>query len=310
MLEPFRLANHGDGMAPMLRSILDGVDERTEHVGWLENEVVLLTGGGSGIGRAVVDRFLAEGARVAVLELSESKADDLAAAHGDRVHVVIGDATKLVDNRRAVAEALTVFKTLDCFVGNAGVWDWGTSLEDLPAEAIDAAFDELFGLNVKACLLGAKASLDALRATNGSMIFTASNAALWPGGGGPLYTASKHALVGLVRQLAYELCPDVRVNGVAVGGAGTDLRGPRALGLDTHRWGDMPVEDIMEQFSPLSVRAVPADYAGHYVLLASRRDSRTVTGTIVDCDGGVGIRGRREAEARRATVVGDDTGKP
>lgn len=62
------------------------------------------------------------------------------------------------------------------------------------------------------------------------MIFTLSNAAWYPGGGGPLYTASKHAATGLIRQLAYELAPKVRVNGVGPCGMASDLRGPQALG--------------------------------------------------------------------------------
>ena len=106
---------------------------------------------------------------------------------------------------------------------------WLTDTVALPPDAIDAAFDEVFHLNVKGYLLGAKAATDELRKTKGSVIFTVSNAGFWPGGGGPLYVASKHAVMGLVKQLAYELAPDIRVNGVAPGGMSTDLRGPRAL---------------------------------------------------------------------------------
>ena len=64
------------------------------------------------------------------------------------------------------------------------------------------------------------------------MVFTLSIAALRAGGGGPLYTSSKHAGIGLVRELAYELAPFVRVNGVCPAGMATDLRGPDASGLD------------------------------------------------------------------------------
>lgn len=71
-----------------------------------------------------------------------------------------------------------------------------------------------------------------LRKTGGSMIFTASIAGLNSGGGGVLYTASKHAVVGMIRQLAAELGPDIRVNGVAPGGTLTDLRGLVSLGQD------------------------------------------------------------------------------
>jgi 2,3-dihydroxy-2,3-dihydrophenylpropionate dehydrogenase/cis-2,3-dihydrobiphenyl-2,3-diol dehydrogenase len=83
-------------------------------------------------------------------------------------------------------------------------------------------------LNVKAYLLGAKAAVEPLRRTKDAIIFTASNAGFWPGGGGLLYMASKHAVVGLVKQLAYELAPDIRVNGHGLGGQ-LAVRGERTV---------------------------------------------------------------------------------
>lgn len=267
-------------------------------MGWLEDTSILVTGGGSGLGRALVARFIAEGATVGVLELSEPKTEALEAEFGDSVTVTVGDATSYGDNARAVADTVAAYGKLDVFVGNAGVWDYSTPLEALPPAALPDAFDEVFRLNVMGYLLGARASLDALRATNGSMIFTVSNAGFWPSGGGPLYVSSKHAVVGLVKQLAYELAPDVRVNGVAPGGMPTDLRGPRALGMQDRSFHTMPVDEIMERFSPLERAIAPEDYAGHYVLLASRENSLTVTGSVHNCDGGIGVRGRKEREAR------------
>lgn len=264
---------------------------------WLDDTVALITGGGSGLGRAIVERFVDEGARVGVLELDEAKAGALRSDFGDAVRVTVGDATTLDGNERAVADTVAGFGRLDVFVGNAGLWDFGMSLERLPADRLSEAFDEVFALNVKGYLLGAKAALPALRATKGSMIFTASNAAFWPGGGGPLYVASKHAVVGLVKQLAYELAPEVRVNGVAPGGMPSDLRGPRSLGLADTAWSSMPVDRIMERLSPLERPIAPSDYTGHYVLLASRANSLTVTGSVHNCDGGAGVAGRRDAEA-------------
>ena len=261
-------------------------------MGWLENSVSLVTGGGSGLGHAIVTRFINEGARVGVLEINKSKATALRTEFGDAVCVTIGDATSYADNLRAVEATAAAFGKLDSFVGNAGLWDFAMSLEDLPAEAIDAAFDEIFRLNVKGYMVGAKAAIPALRATNGSIIFTVSNAGFWPGGGGPLYVSSKHAVMGLVKQLAYELAPEIRVNGVAPGGMSTDLRGPKALGLADRSWGSMDVDGMMERSSPLHRAIAPEDYTGHYVLLASRENSLTVTGSVHNCDGGVGIRGR------------------
>ncbi len=197
-------------------------------MGWLEGKVALVTGGASGLGRAIVERFGEEGARVVILDRSRECSEELAARLGPNVAATIGDVTVLADNRRAVAEAVKHFGRLDIFVGNAGIWDFNMSLVDLPDDRIGEGFDELFSINVKGYLLGAKAAYQELAKTHGCIIYTVSNAGFYPCGGGPLYTASKHAVVGLIRQLAYELAPRIRVNGVAPGAIPTDLRGPHS----------------------------------------------------------------------------------
>jgi NAD(P)-dependent dehydrogenase (short-subunit alcohol dehydrogenase family) len=255
-------------------------------VGALEGEAVLITGGASGLGRAIVERFLEEGARIAVLDRTPERLADLAG----RVEVIGGDVRSLADNQAAVEAAVARFGKLDCAIGNAGIWDYSASLDALAPERIEAAFDELFAINVKGCLLTAKAALPALVRSSGSLIFTVSNAGFDPAGGGPLYTASKHAVVGLIRQLAYELAPTVRVNGVAPGPIETDLRGPGALGMQ-----DRSIASLnMAAFGPnIPLGKVPAtaDYTGGYVFLASRRDARPATGDVLKLDSGIGVRG-------------------
>jgi NAD(P)-dependent dehydrogenase (short-subunit alcohol dehydrogenase family) len=175
-------------------------------------------------------------------------------------------------------------------VGNAGIWDFSASLVDTPPEKLSQAFDELFSVNVKGCLLGAKAAVEALRKTRGSIIYTLSNAAFWPAGGGPIYTASKHAVHGLVRQLAYELWPDVRVNGVAPGGTMTDLRGLGALGQAETSFGEL-LKGMQQSGSLEGMRmAEPADHAGVYAFLAAGSASSQVTGAVLDSTSGMLIR--------------------
>jgi cis-2,3-dihydrobiphenyl-2,3-diol dehydrogenase len=253
--------------------------------------VALITGGGSGLGLAIVDRFVAEGARVVLLDRSRSRLDEAAARHQARVRGVEGDVRSLAANARAVAEAEAAFGKLDCAIGNAGVWDYSTALVDLPDDSIDAAFDEVFQVNVKGCLLLAKAAAPALVRSEGSLIFTISNAGFYPGGGGPLYTASKHALVGLVRQLAYELAPSVRVNAVAPGGIDTDLRGPAALGMAERSIATLKMGESAHHYSPIGRLPTAAEYAGPYVMFASRRDGAAATGAVLNADGGLGVRG-------------------
>lgn len=262
-------------------------------MGALDGQVTLITGGGSGLGRALVDRFLAEGAQVAVLERSPEKVAQLGADFGDRVLAVTGDVRSMADNEQAVAQTLARFGRLDCFIGNAAVWDHGASLLDIPPERLPDAFDELFAINVKGYLLGAKAAAPALVRSEGALIFTLSNSAFYPGGGGPLYTASKHAAVGLVRQLAYELAPKVRVNAVAPSGMASDLRGPEALGQQETRIMDSRSPDAIRAILPLQFFPAPKDFTGPYVLLASRGDNRTLSGVMINADCGLGIRGIR-----------------
>jgi NAD(P)-dependent dehydrogenase (short-subunit alcohol dehydrogenase family) len=265
-------------------------------MGWLDGSVALVTGGGSGIGRAVVARYLEEGARVGVLERFPERAKDLQAAFGDRVAAIVGDVTRMEDNRRAVAETVEAFGRLDVFVGNAGVFDNFLPLAEFPDDRLSQAFDELFAVNVKGYLLGAKAALPELARTGGSMVFTASVAGLNSGGGGAIYTASKHAVVGLIRQLAVELGPGVRVNGVAPGGTVTDLRGLAALGQDrrTH-WMTGDAEERLRAGNPLQLAMQPSDLAGAYVLLASRASGRAITGQVITVDAGAGLRRSRLA---------------
>jgi 2,3-dihydroxy-2,3-dihydrophenylpropionate dehydrogenase len=260
-------------------------------MGWLEGNVALITGGGSGIGRGVVEAFLQQGARVGVLERNAERVRDLQQL-GPQILPVLGDATSLQDNERAVSETVRAFGRLDILVCCVGIWDYFTSLQDLPKEKLSESFDELFAINVKSYLLSAKAALPELLKSEGNIIFTISNAGFYPAGGGPLYTASKFAVRGLVLQLADELAPKIRVNGVAPGGTVTDLRGVSALRQDHLSLSSIPnIEDLIRTTNPLQVVCRPEDHAWAYVYLASKERARTVTGTILHTDGGLGVRG-------------------
>jgi len=256
-------------------------------MGWLDGQVALVTGGGSGIGRAIVARFVEEGARVGVMERVAERAVSLRAEFGGSVIAVIGNAGELADNKRAVSETVAAFGRLDVFVGNAGIFDVYARIADLAEDELHRAYDELFNVNVRGCIFGARAALAALRESGGCMIFTASVAGLNSGGGGALYTASKHAVVGLIRELAVELAPGIRVNGVAPGGTMTDLRGLVTLGNDDRsQFADPAIEDRLRAGNPLRLALLPDDLAGAYVFLASRRDARGITGTILTVDAG------------------------
>lgn len=259
---------------------------------WLTGQVALVTGGAAGIGLAVVERFLAEGACVGVLDRSEGDLATIGNADG-RLIAVTGDVTSYADNVMAVRETVDTFGKLDVFVGNAGIFDYFAPLVGFDGADLSSAFDEIFAVNVKGYLLGARAAIPELLKSDGpSIIFTVSNSGFYASSGGPLYTASKHAVVGVVRELAYELAPKIRVNGVAPGGTITGLRGIEDLGQGGNVLSSVPgIADMMSVTNPLQYAQQPADHAGLYLLLASAENSRAVTGVVINSDGGLGVRG-------------------
>jgi 2,3-dihydroxy-2,3-dihydrophenylpropionate dehydrogenase len=265
-------------------------------MGWLDGKAVLSIGGASGIGRAAVKAFVAEGARVAVMDVSAEGLDGLTKDLGDAVVAVRGDATVLEDNQRAVAEAVGAFGGIDVLTYFPGIFDFGAGIVDIPAEALGAAYDELFDINVKGVLLAVKAALDELLKSEGSIVLTVSTSGFHPGSGGVLYTPSKFAVRGLVTQLAYELAPKIRVNGVAPGGTVTGIRGLKALGQEGITIKTMlPSEDAAKEMivagTPLDWDPVPETHASTYVYLASKERAPAVTGAIISSDGGIDVRG-------------------
>ena len=265
----------------------------------LRDEVIIVSGGAGGLGRALVERLLAEGALVCAFDRSESRLAELSTIYGDKLIPITGDVRSLQDNKRAVAACLTRFGKLDCAIGNAGIWDFSTQLLDLEEDSLDESFDEVFQVNVKGYLLLAKAALEALIESRGSLLFTISNAGFYPDGGGPLYTASKHAIVGLTRQLAFELAPFVRVNAVAPGGIATDLRGPDSLGMAERSIASIDLAKTAAERVPVGLLPTASDYAAAYVFFASRADNVPATGSILNYDGGFGVRGLRQAMGGR-----------
>ena len=264
--------------------------------GWLQGYVALVTGGGTGIGRAVAERFVAEGASVAVVGRQRPVLDAVVAeqAHPERWLAIEADVRDTDSMHAAVEATVAEFGKLDTLVPNAGVWDFHRQVTKLSGKEIGEAFDELFAINVKGYLLAVEAAWRELVRHNGSVVMTLSNASFYVNGGGAVYTAAKHACLGLMRELAYELAPHVRVNAVAPGGMNTDLRGPKSIGLSDRSIATSFEKRDPEQGMPIPLHhssVDPRDFTGPYVLLASREQSGTITGEAISADGGIGVRG-------------------
>lgn len=247
-------------------------------------KAIVITGASSGIGAAVAARFLTDG--YGVVALNRSEASSPSEQHGEHFVSLPGDVRSIEDNQRAVATALERFGRLDVFIGNAGVYDHKRRFQSYDERELADAFDELFSINVKGYMLGARAATPALKASNGSIIFTSSISGAIPGFGGALYVAAKHAITGLTRQLALELAPEVRVNAVAPGYVPTQLRG-----LESMAQRDAVATGPQESNMPLGRFGQLDDFAEAYLFLASAAHANLASGTVLTLDGGVSMRG-------------------
>lgn len=253
----------------------------------LDGRRAVVTGAGSGIGRAIVRRFVSEGAEVVAVVRKDA---DVPALEADGAVVVVGDVSRYETAERAVAEATARFGGLDCYIANAGLWDFHKRLEKQTPQEIEAGFNEIFGVNFLGATYGARASIAALRQSLGSLIVTGSNACFLAGGGGALYTSSKFALRGLVMQLAKEFAPEVRVNGVAPGATDTGISGPAAFGQREREMNADPSRmEVMARHMLLGRVSRPEDHTSLYVLLAARDEAPYVTGAMLLSDGGLTI---------------------
>jgi NAD(P)-dependent dehydrogenase (short-subunit alcohol dehydrogenase family) len=256
----------------------------------LKGKSVYITGGASGIGKAVIESFIEEGAVVTVLDKSAQGLDLLKEQFRENIRCIEGDVTLYEDHVRAVRTAVETFGKLDVFVANAGVFDGFAKFDEVTPKAMSDAYDLLFNINVKGYFNGSKAVVEELKKTAGNMIFTVSGVGFYPDGGGVWYTASKHAQIGLMRQLAFELAPDIRVNAVAPGGTLTALHVIPPLQTFVKQVDNETKAKSIKSRNPLRIAMTSEDHVGAYLLLASDK-SRAITGEVISSDGGLAVRG-------------------
>lgn len=256
----------------------------------LKDKVVLITGGASGIGEAVTRRFIQEGAKVGIIARSQNSLEKMEEEFGDDIVTYQGDVSRYEDNEQAVKRVVEKFGKLDVFIANAGVFDGFAKFSEVTPDALSDAYDYLLNINVKGSFFGVKAALEELQKTNGNIIFTVSGASFYPDGGGVWYTASKHAQIGLMRQLAFELAPNIRINAVAPGGTLTALSVIPPLRPFVKIVDNDTKAASIKRRNPLQIAQMPEDHVAAYVLLASD-EARAITGEVISSDGGLSVRG-------------------
>lgn len=242
----------------------------------MKGKTAIVTGGGTGIGRAVSLQLAARGAAVAVVySRSAAEARDTVAeieAQGGRALALGADVSVRAEVERMTAEVAQAFGRIDYLVNNAGI------TRQLPFADLDAiddgVWDELYGVNVKGAFYCSRAAAPWLRRQPGSAIVNVGSIAGETGYGSSLpYAVSKAAMHGLTRSLARALAPAVRVNAIAPGAVGT-------------RWWSGNEDKMRTLAGSVALNRVsnPDDIAATVLLMLL--EAASVTGQVLKADNG------------------------
>jgi NAD(P)-dependent dehydrogenase (short-subunit alcohol dehydrogenase family) len=240
----------------------------------LSGKVAIVTGGASGIGQATAELFVEEGARVVIADLDAERGEALAARLGEAALFARTDVARADEVQALVERAVARFGGLQVMFNNAGVPGarHGRFLDDDLRD-----FERVMAVNLLGVMLGSQcAARHMLAQGGGSIINTASIAALVPGGGLMSYRASKAGVIAFSRSLAIELGEHgVRVNCIAPGLIPTGMT-------------NYDVEPVIRRMQPLRRKGTPRDVANAALYLASERSAQ-VTGLVLPVDGGTSV---------------------
>ncbi len=249
----------------------------------------IVTGGGSGIGRAIALGLAAAGAPVAVVDLLPEGGPAVAAeicGHGGKACFVAADVSRWEDVDRAVGEAVHALGPLAIMVNAAGILDGYAPVHEMSA----ALWTKVIAINLTGTFFGCKRALDEMvPAGRGRIVNLASVAGITGDGGGPAYVASKHGVVGLTRQLAVGVAArGVTVNAICPGPIQTGLRANSTTILGS----DAPImrgvggdEAAIKAVTPMGRRGTVGEIAAAALFLAGT-SAGYITGHTLVIDGG------------------------
>jgi NAD(P)-dependent dehydrogenase (short-subunit alcohol dehydrogenase family) len=250
----------------------------------LAGKVAIVTGGATGIGKATVEKFIAEGANVVSFVRDEAKgrAAVEGLGVGDQVMVQVADVTKEAQVQAGVAATVAKYGKLDILINNAGINAYYDA-----TKMTEADWEHVFGVDLKGAWLCAKHAIPEMQKIGGaSIVNNASIHAFMTTRQMFPYAAAKSGLVGLTRSLALDYGPDqIRVNAVCPGWTRTHL---------VQEWIDMQPDPAAAEASvlaqhPMGRIATPAEIANVIAFVASDEAS-FMTGAAILVDGGLSAR--------------------
>ncbi len=261
----------------------DGLGE--DSMGQLEGRVAVVTGGGRGIGRAIAQRYAAEGARIVISSRTESDLRETLDAAGlgpDRGHAVVADAMDRVDARRPVVVAQQLFGRVDILVTNVGGNAGGYAD---PFAASDAAFEQTLVLSLTSAWWTTSAAFPGMRERGFGRVVNIGSGTSKHTGGGVAYTTAKHGLVGFTKEMALAGAPHgINVNLLCPGWTRTSLLDfeliARAKGTTARE------EEARASAECMQNRVLEADELTGMATLLAGPDGRGITGQVLSVDGG------------------------
>ncbi len=252
----------------------------------LANKTTVITGGAGAIGRAAAKLFVEEGAHVVLVDIEEAALRQAAdTIGGEQVSFVVADVTTLADTQRFMKAALDRHGRVDIFLANAGIEGVTKPIVEYPLET----FDRVWAVNVRGVFLGLQQVIPIMSEQGGGSIVITSSIFGYKGKvGSSVYSASKHAVIGLMRSAAMECAPlGIRVN--AINPAYIDGPMMQRVVESADPDASQQLRERLERQVPLARYGTPDEVAHLLVFLASD-ESRFCTGGIYPVDGGMSAR--------------------